>query len=65
MKPMGLNFTQFITFRDIKVDEIDLFEDAWGINSGFCDVIDLLRQLKPVPERCLTTALIKKIRRIV
>jgi len=65
MKPMGLNSTQFITFRDIKVNGIDLFEDAWGINSEFCDVIDLLRQIKPVPERCLTTDLIKKIRKIV
>jgi len=62
---MGLNSTQFITFRDIKVNGIDLFEDAWGINSEFCDVIDLLRQIKPVPERCLTTDLIKKIRKIV
>ena len=65
MKPMGLNSTQFITFRDIRVNEIDLIDDAWGINSEFCDVIDLLRQIKPVPERCLTTDLIKKIRKIV
>ena len=62
---MGLNSTQFITFRDIRVNEIDLIDDAWGINSEFCDVIDLLRQIKPVPERCLTTDLIKKIRKIV
>jgi hypothetical protein len=65
MKPMGLNSTQFITFRDIKVEDIDLLEDAWGINSEFGDVIALLRQVNPVPERCLTTSLIKKIRKIV
>jgi len=65
MKPMGLNSTQFITFRDIRVNEIDLIDDAWGINSEFCDVIELLRLIKPVPERCLTTALINKIRKIV
>jgi hypothetical protein len=65
MKPMGLISTQFITFRDIKVEDIDLIEDAWGLNTEFCDVIDLLRQIEPVPERCLTTTLIKKIRRIV
>jgi hypothetical protein len=65
MKPMELISTQFITFREIKVEEIDLIEDAWGINSEFCDVIDLLREIEPIPERCLTTNLIKKIRKIV
>ena len=65
MKPMVLISTQFITLREIKVEEIDLIEDAWGINSEFCDVIDLLRQVNAVPERCLTTSLIKKIRRKV
>jgi len=57
--------TQFITYRNIKVKEIDLIEDAWGLNYEFYDVIDLLRQVKPVPERSLTLNLIKRIRKIV
>jgi hypothetical protein len=65
MTPMGLNFTQFITLREIEVKDIDLFEDAYGINAEFNDVIALLRQLNPVPERCLTTSLINKVRKIV
>ena len=65
MKPMVLISTPFITYQDIKVKKIDLFEDAWGINSEFFDVISLLGQVKPVPERCLTTSLIKKIRKKV
>jgi hypothetical protein len=65
MKPMVLVSTQFITLKDIKVDEIDLIEDAWGLNSEFSDVIDLLREMNPVPERCLTTNLIQKIRKMV
>jgi hypothetical protein len=65
MKPMVLISTQFITLTDIRVEEIDLIEDAWGLNSEFNDVIDLLREIKPVPERCLTTTLIKKIRKKV
>jgi hypothetical protein len=65
MKPMGLISTPFITFRDIKVKDIDLIEDAMGLNTEFCDVIDLLRQINAVPGRCLTTSLIKKIRKIV
>jgi hypothetical protein len=63
MKPMGLNSTLFISYRDIKVNEIDLFEDAWGLNSEFSDVIDLLRQLEATPGRRLTKRLIGKIRK--
>jgi hypothetical protein len=65
MKPMVIISTPFITYHEIKVEKIDLIEDAWGINSEFYDVIDLLRQVKPVPERSLTRSLIKKIRRKV
>ncbi len=62
MKPMGLSSTPFITYTDIKVENIDLYEDAWGLNYDFCDVIDLLRQIKIVPESRLTKTLIEKIR---
>jgi hypothetical protein len=65
MKPMVLISTQFITLKEIKVEEIDLIEDAWGLNSEFNDVIELLREINPVPERCLTTTLINKIRKKV
>ena len=65
MKPMVLISTPFITYHDIKVEEIDLYEDAWGLNSEFCDVIDLLRNNIAVPERSLTTNLIRKIRKKV
>jgi hypothetical protein len=65
MKPMVLISTPFIAFRDIKVEDIDLIEDAWGLNSEFYDVIDLLRQVNPTPEKSLTMSLIKKIRKIV
>jgi hypothetical protein len=60
---MGLNSTPFISYHDIKVENIDLFEDAWGLNSEFSDVIYLLRQVKPVPGKRLTKRLIEKIRR--
>ena len=63
IKPMGLTSTQFISYQDIKVKDVDLFEDAWGFNSEFCDVIDLLRQLKAAPGKRLTKRLIEKIRK--
>jgi hypothetical protein len=65
MKPMVIISTPFIKYHNIKVDEIDLYEDAWGLNSEFCDVIGLLRDVSVVPERSLTTNLIKKIRKKV
>ncbi len=65
MVPMDLNFTQFISYQDIKVNDIDLIEDAWGLTSEFNDVICLLRQINPFPERCLTTNLINEIRKIM
>jgi len=60
---MGLNSTPFISYHDINVKDVDLFEDAFGLNSEFCDVIDLLRQIKAVPKRWLTEKLIEKIRK--
>jgi hypothetical protein len=65
MKPMVIISTPFVSYRNIKVEEIDLIEDAWGFNSEFYDVIDLLREVKPAPERSLTMSLICKIRKKV
>jgi hypothetical protein len=65
MKPMDLLSTPLITYQNIKVEDIDLIEDAWGLNSEFSDVIDHLHQLKTVPGRCLTRSLMRKIRKKV
>lgn len=61
---MGIISTQFITYSDIKIQNIDLIEDAWGLNSEFCDVIELLRHIKVEPEKKLTKKLIDKIRKL-
>lgn len=62
-EPMGLNFTPFISYHGIKVNDVDLIEDAWGFNAEFGDVIGLLKQIKSAPEKRLTKRLIKKIRK--
>jgi len=62
MKPMGLTFTPFLSHQDILVDEIDLYEDAWGFSTEFYGVIELLKQVKPVPGKRLIRRLIKRIR---
>jgi hypothetical protein len=61
MKPMGLTSTPFISYHKIKIENVDLIEDAWGLNTRFSDVIDLLQQVKPVPEDDLVEKLICKI----
>jgi hypothetical protein len=60
--PMGLISTQFISYHQIKVDNTDLYEDAWGFSSEFSDVIELLDEVKPLPEKRLTKQMIEKIR---
>ncbi len=65
MKPMGLNSTQFLSYHDIRTENIDIIEDAFGLNSEFSDVIALLGKVKAVPGRRLTKALIEKVRKKV
>jgi len=62
MEPMGLFSTQFISYDDIRVEEIELIEDAWGMRSEFYDVFALLGQVKTEPGPQLTGKLIGKIR---
>lgn len=60
---MGLNSTPFLSYRNIKTDKIDLFEDAFGIYSQYSDVIGLLSMVKPVPGKRLTRRVIKNARK--
>jgi hypothetical protein len=59
---MGLNSTPFLSYHEIQIDEIDIYDDAWGFNSEFSDVINLLSLVKPVPEKRLTKRLIERVR---
>lgn len=63
MVPMGLISTPFISFQDIEVEEIDLYSDAWGFNSEFGEVINLLEKVEFAPDKTLTDRLLKKIRK--
>jgi hypothetical protein len=63
--PMDLNSTPFLTYAEIRVDKIDLIEDAFGFNSEFSDVIEMLDLIKEVPPRGLTRDLKVKLRRKV
>ncbi|HNW56356.1 MAG TPA: hypothetical protein PLR88_06125 [Bacteroidales bacterium] len=60
---MGLTSTHFVTYRDINVKNLDLFEEAWGINNDFHDVTNILRQIKVTPSGRLTKKMIEKVRK--
>jgi hypothetical protein len=62
MKPMGLTFTPFLSYHEIQVDNIDIYDDAWGFYQEFSDVMMLLDQVKPVPKKRLTKRLIERVR---
>lgn len=59
---MGLNSTPFISYHDIRVDEIDIYEDAWGFYQEFSDILSLLEQDKPETGKQPTKSLIERVR---
>jgi hypothetical protein len=63
MKPMVITSTPFISYSKIQVKDTDLYEDAWGLNTEFNDVIETLRQIRTIPGKKLTEKLIERIRK--
>jgi hypothetical protein len=60
---MGLNSTPLLSYQEIEIREIDIYDDAWGFLPEFNDVINLLKQVKqPVAGKRLTRKLIAKVR---
>jgi hypothetical protein len=60
--PMDLNSTPFIKYHEIDTKNKDLIEDAWGLNSDFCDVVRLLEEYRPLPDKHLISSLIEHFR---
>ena len=56
--------TPFLLYHEIQVDDIDLYEDAFGFYQEFGDVFKLLDRLKPVPKKKLTERLIERVRQM-
>lgn len=61
---MGLTSTPFLSYHEIQVENIDIYDDAYGFNREFGDVINLLEQVKPVPGKRLTGRLIERVRQL-
>jgi len=58
---MILTSTQLITYSDIEVKNIDLFEDAFGIRYEFSDVIAFLKTASFEPRKELLMRLSNRI----
>jgi len=61
---MALNSTPFLSYHEIQVDKIDIYDDAYGFYQEFNDVMKLLEQVKPVPGKRLTKRLIERVRQM-
>jgi hypothetical protein len=61
---MALNSTPFLSYHEIQVDKIDIYDDAYGFYQEFNDVMNLLEQVKPVPGKRLTKRLIERVRQM-
>lgn len=61
---MALNSTPFLSYHEIQVDKIDIYDDVYGFYQEFNDVMNLLDQVKPVPAKKLTKRLIERVRQM-
>jgi hypothetical protein len=61
---MAQTSTPFLSYHEIQVEDIDIYEDAFGLYQEFSDVFSLLDQLKPVPKKRLTKRLIERVRQM-
>lgn len=60
---MVITSTPYISYQEINVDNADLFDDAWGFNSEFADVISFLGTIDSNPGEHLTKRVLAKIGR--
>ncbi|HEX2920867.1 MAG TPA: hypothetical protein VHO50_06870 [Bacteroidales bacterium] len=56
--------TRFVHYPEIIVDKIDPYEDAWGLNTEFPDVIEALGELNFLPGDFLTKNLMEKVKKL-
>ena len=54
--------TPFILYSDINTENIDIFEDAYGFEPLYYDIINNLKKIKPEITSDVTDRLIRKVR---
>jgi hypothetical protein len=58
---MDINSTPFVKYHEIKVDETDIYDDAWGFNTEFNDVLCFLDRIDITPPGKMSERLIEMI----
>lgn len=61
---MDIKIIPFTSNSDIEVDEIDLYEDAFGLNTEFTDVIRELSKLNVSPGDKITQSLMDRVKKL-
>jgi hypothetical protein len=51
----------FISYSELNVNEIDIFDDAWGFAQEFPDIMNLLGLIEPSPPVSLVAGLLERI----
>lgn len=58
---MDLISTPLVKYHQVRVDDTDIYEDAWGFSSEFDDVLGLLGKIDNSPAAAMTERLIEMI----
>ncbi len=46
---MDLTSTPFVKYHEIEIEETDIYDDAWGFNSEFNDILSFLGPIDESP----------------
>jgi hypothetical protein len=58
---MDLKSTPFVKYHEIRVDDTDIYDDAWSLTPEFDDVLGLLGKIDCSPAAAMTERLIEMI----
>lgn len=64
MKPVIETSLPFLSYQDLDVSEIDVYDDAWGFTSQFSEVFRKLSLASPEPSESVMVRLMEKIESI-
>jgi hypothetical protein len=58
---MDLNSTPFVKYQEIRTDDTDIYDDAWGFSTDFSDVFNFLGKINYSPASEMGERLIETI----
>jgi hypothetical protein len=61
MKPVIETFVPYLSYDELDVSDIDVYDDAWGFNHQFADVFRKLSLANPEPSESVIGSLLAKI----